>query len=359
MGNFGSRHKSLQFSTKENIHAKQINEDNKKVTEAKKPLNLLILGALESGKSTLRKQLEILEQIHKTEESRRNYKPVVHSNTLESMMDMIKAMKSLNISYETPDRAEDAETIAIANAINLMHQRDFDRYDNQLVATREALKALWADGGIQKCFERSIEYQLYDSAKYYLDSLNRLFNPSYVPTEQDILRSRTKTTQKLEYKDLHLNLIDVGGARSERRKWVHAYENVIAIIFCVGMSEYDQVLYEDEKTNRMTESLKLFAKICNYPSFKQVPMMLFLNKIDLFKEKITKSPLNICFADYKGKNEYESASRFIREQFEKPNNYPDSKEICTHLICATDTENVRLVFNTVYDKLKTCILSDP
>lgn len=43
-------------------------------------------------------------------------------------------------------------------------------------------------------------------------------------------------------------LFDVGGQRSERKKWIHCFEDVTAIIFCVAMSEYDQVLHEDETT---------------------------------------------------------------------------------------------------------------
>jgi len=49
-------------------------------------------------------------------------------------------------------------------------------------------------------------------------------------------------------------LFDVGGQRSERKKWIHCFEDVTAIIFCVAMSEYDQVLHEDETT---VSSLKL------------------------------------------------------------------------------------------------------
>lgn len=118
-------------------------------------------------------------------------------------------------------------------------------------------------------------------------------------------------------------LFDVGGQRSERKKWIHCFEDVTAIIFCVAMSEYDQVLHEDETTvgwtkkiwrktnflifffilfqNRMQESLKLFDSICNNKWFTDTSIILFLNKKDLFEDKIRKSPLTICFPEYTGK----------------------------------------------------------
>ena len=41
------------------------------------------------------------------------------------------------------------------------------------------------------------------------------------------------------------SMFDVGGQRSERKKWIHCFENVTSIIFCVALSEYDQVLLEE------------------------------------------------------------------------------------------------------------------
>lgn len=86
----------------------------------------------------------------------------------------------------------------------------------------------------------------------FLDDLARLGRKDYMPTEQDILRTRVKTTGIVEvhfsFKNLNFKLFDVGGQRSERKKWIHCFEDVTAIIFCVAMSEYDQVLHEDETT---------------------------------------------------------------------------------------------------------------
>jgi guanine nucleotide-binding protein subunit alpha len=110
--------------------------------------------------------------------------------------------------------------------------------------------------------------------------------PNYLPNDQDILRSRVKTTGITETMfsvgELTYRLFDVGGQRSERKKWIHCFENVTALVFLVALSEYDQMLYEDESVNRMQgekdsllrfrrdvlplfplEALTLFDSICN------------------------------------------------------------------------------------------------
>ena len=96
-------------------------------------------------------------------------------------------------------------------------------------------------------------------------------------------------------------MFDVGGQRSERKKWIHCFEGVTSIIFCVALSGYDLVLAEDEEMNRMMESMKLFDSICNNKWFVHTSIILFLNKKDLFAEKIRQSPLTVCFPEYKGK----------------------------------------------------------
>lgn len=84
----------------------------------------------------------------------------------------------------------------------------------------------------------------------YFDSIDRIGDANYIPTDQDVLRSRVKTTgiteTTFQIGDLMYRMFDVGGQRSERKKWIHCFENVTAIIFLVAISEYDQVLIEDE-----------------------------------------------------------------------------------------------------------------
>ena len=315
-------------------------------------VKLLLLGAGESGKSTIAKQMKILFKDGYTEEERDAFRNVVFANIVQSMMAIIKAMSMLDIKFANPDRVTDAKVI----------QQVVQLADIELSGSvGDALKQLWADSGVKECVQHAREYQLNDSAEYYLNELDTITQEGYIPSEQDVLRSRVKTTGIIEtvfhYKNLEFHLIDVGGQRSERKKWIHCFEDVTAIIFCVALSAYDLLLAEDEETNRMQESLRLFGRICNNPWFRRTNMILFLNKTDLFRSKIEKNPLSICFPEYPGSNTFDEAATYIQIQFENLNNHQE-KMIYTHFTCATDTSNVQFVFDAVSDVILTKVLGD-
>jgi len=321
---------------------KKLKDDHEK---AAREVKLLLLGAGESGKSTIVKQMRIIHDNGYSAEDCAQYKAVVYSNTLQSMIAIVKAMGNLKINFAESSRADDARQLfALASTLE----------DGEMTQELgDCMWRLWQDNGVQQCFSRSREYQLNDSAQYYLDAIQRLCAPDYIPSEQDVLRSRVKTTgiveTHFEFKDLHFKMFDVGGQRSERKKWIHCFEGVTAIIFCVALSAYDLVLAEDEEMNRMHESMKLFDSICNNKWFTETSIILFLNKKDLFEKKITKSPLTICFPDYTDENTFEKAAPYIQRQFEDLNKQKQVKEIYTHFTCATDTNNIQFVFDAVTD----------
>lgn len=309
-------------------------------------VKLLLLGAGESGKSTIVKQMRIIHEKGYTKEECLQYKPIVFSNTIQSLIAIIRAMGQLKIGLQNPDRVNDARRLfQLANSVDNTEELPQD--------LSGVMKRLWRDGGVQECFSRSREYQLNDSAPYYLNALDRISSQNYIPTQQDVLRTRVKTTGIVEthfsYKQLHIKMVDVGGQRSERKKWIHCFEGVTAIIFCVAMSEYDLVLAEDEEMNRMRESMKLFESICNNRWFTDTSIILFLNKKDLFQEKIKKSPLTICFPTYTGGNSFDETSDYIEQQFQYLNKSPKTKQIYSHFTCATDTQNIQFVFDAVTD----------
>ena len=98
----------------------------------------------------------------------------------------------------------------------------------------------------------------------------------------------------------------------------------------------------------MKESMKLFESISNNKWFIETSIILFFNKKDIFQEKIHQSPLTVCFPEYRGGNSYSETSQYIKNKFEELNQ-SKAKEIYYHFTCATDTENIMIVFNAVTD----------
>ncbi|CAD0044308.1 unnamed protein product [Aureobasidium pullulans] len=230
-----------------------------------------------------------------------SFKEIIFSNTVQSMRVILEAMESLELPLDD-QRAE----YHVGNAISVL----------------------------------------------YFDSIDRIAQPDYIPNDQDVLRSRVKTTGITETTfiigDLTYRMFDVGGQRSERKKWIHCFENVTTILFLVAISEYDQLLFEDETVNRMQEALTLFDSICNSRWFVKTSIILFLNKIDRFKEKLPVSPMKNYFPDYEGGEDYAAACDYILNRFVSLNQH-ETKQIYTHFTCATDTMQIRFVMAAVND----------
>uniref|UniRef100_A0A8B9CK29 Guanine nucleotide-binding protein subunit alpha n=1 Tax=Anser brachyrhynchus TaxID=132585 RepID=A0A8B9CK29_9AVES len=314
--------------------------------DARRELKLLLLGTGESGKSTFIKQMRIIHGSGYTEEDRKGFTKLVYQNIFTAMQAMIRAMDTLKIQYTSEENEESAQMI---------RELEVDKVTVLEIKQVEAIKNLWKDPGIQECYDRRREYQLSDSAKYYFTDIDRIAMPSFVPTQQDILRVRVPTTGIIEYpfdlENIIFRMVDVGGQRSERRKWIHCFESVTSIIFLVALSEYDQVLAECDNENRMEESKALFKTIITYPWFLNSSVILFLNKKDLLEEKIMYSDLISYFPEYTGpKQDVKAARDFILKLYQDQN--PDKeKVIYSHFTCATDTENIRFVFAAVKDTI--------
>jgi guanine nucleotide-binding protein G(i) subunit alpha len=308
-------------------------------------VKLLLLGAGESGKSTLAKQMRIIHLDGFNDEERLTFKPIIYNNILQSMKNIVKFCREKGISI--PEQQAD---VIVNSDVNNFSQKD-----------AEAIKQIWKSEGAQEAFKRSSEFQLLDSAKYYFDDLDRIAQSNYVPTVDDVLRSRAKTTGIIEIEftveKTKFLLVDVGGQRSERKKWMHCFQDVTAVIFCVALSEYDLKLYEDDQTNRMHESIKLFKEICNSKWFLDTSMILFLNKRDLFEQKIKVKDLKCAFDDYTGGTNYDAALEFIKEKFQSLNENP-KKHIYVHTTCATDTGQIKAVFGAVKDIVLHQVLDD-
>lgn len=305
---------------------------------------LLLLGAGESGKSTIFRQIKSLYGEGFTTEQRKSFRMVIDANIIQSMQTLVKYSDILDPQYNT--KVSDASLVSKNFIAALDEEAKLDESISRHVAT------LWADDGIRKTFQKSSLFQLPDSAEYFFQRVEVVAQPGYVPSFQDLLRCRARTTgiQQVEFTlGRHkFKILDVGGQRNERKKWKQCFEGVTAVLFVAALSEYDQVLFEDGKTNRMHEALHLFSEICNSHWFKDTSIILFLNKGDIFEEKIKKTDLKQCFPEFEGGPDYYAAAEFVDLKFrEKAKNR--TQDIYSHVTTATDTENIQHVFDDVKD----------
>uniref|UniRef100_A0A8C9L9H3 G protein subunit alpha q n=1 Tax=Pavo cristatus TaxID=9049 RepID=A0A8C9L9H3_PAVCR len=266
--------------------------------DARRELKLLLLGTGESGKSTFIKQMRIIHGSGYSDEDKRGFTKLVV---------VCRLLFTLRVIYVE----------AHAQLVREVDVEKVSSFENPYV---DAIRSLWNDPGIQECYDRRREYQLSDSTKYYLNDLDRIADSTYLPTQQDVLRVRVPTTGIIEYpfdlQSVIFRMVDVGGQRSERRKWIHCFENVTSIMFLVALSEYDQVLVESDNEKKN-------------PYIQNASGSIFLER---------------------PQRDAQAAREFILKMFVDLN--PDSdKIIYSHFTCATDTENIRFVFAAVKDTI--------
>lgn len=258
----------------------------------------------------------------------------------------------LDWNDEKVEEGPDLENIASGLQNLSVTQKQSSEGRQQLA---EAVTRLWKeDGGIRRCYGRSNEFQLETSVGYYFDNIAKFADENYRCSDTDILRGRIKTTGITEtsfnINSFKFKVLDAGGQRLERKKWIHCFDNITAVLFVLAISEYDQKLFEDERVNRMNESIVLFDSLCNSRWFANTPFILFLNKIDLFESKLARSPLKKYFPNYQGKpTDVDEAIRFFEKLFLSLN--ATSKSIYVHRTCATDARSMNFVLSAVTDMI--------
>ncbi|CAM9683036.1 unnamed protein product [Scytosiphon promiscuus] len=338
MGCKQSKNAEDSAAARRNRELQRVLEQDKKTEEEK--IKLLLLGPGESGKSTIFRQMKLIYGVI-SEEDRASLTPVVYANTISTIKMVIKKASSYGFDQQVADQ----ESLAMV--------RDMEDQAPIDLRVGQAITALWKDPMVQKTWDRRSEYQVIESMKYFLDSMSRIMQPEYVATPQDILHIRIRSSgivvDKYSIDGTTFEMYDVGGQRNERKKWIHCFDNVTAVIYVAALSEYNQGMFEDANTNRMTEAINLFQGICGNAYFKGSGIILLLNKKDLFAEKLATNPINQTkeWSDFKGACTFDRGVAYFLEKFNAANTA--KKTVYHHVTCATDSENIRVVLNSCKD----------
>ena len=270
-------------------------------------LKLLLLGSGESGKSTVLKQIKLINKMQPTPQEIRDVANGLRKNAHQCICVLVEQAEIFGYELEHADVAKkivelDADELADSETANAMSQ-------------------IWKDPAIQKTYLRKSEYWLLEATDYYMEHVSRFFEADFVPTEEDIVMARVMTTgiitTSISNPPLTFSVVDVGGQRNERRKWIHSFDNVSAVLFLVNLAGYDAVLFEDASQNRLEECLNLFQQTINNPIFAEIPFYIFFNKKDLFEAKIRTKSVKKCpvFEDYQGTDDAVESIKFLEEKF--------------------------------------------
>ncbi|KAK9965537.1 hypothetical protein ABG768_004624 [Culter alburnus] len=324
-------------------------------TYVKKLVKILLLGAGESGKSTFLKQMRIIHGQDFDQRAKEEFRATIYSNVIKGIRVLVDAREKLHIPWGDPENQVHGEMVmAFDTRSSLMAKGMVETkvFLNYL----PAIRALWQDTGIQNAYDRRREFQLGESVKYFLDNVDKLGQSDYLPSQKDILLARKPTKGIHEYnfeiKNVPFTMVDVGGQRSERKRWFECFDSVTSILFLVSSSEYDQVLMEDRQTNRLTESLNIFETIVNNRVFANVSIILFLNKTDLLEDKVKNVNIKDYFPEFTGEpHDLQDVQKFLVECFRNKRREQQQKPLYHHFTTAINTENIRLVFRDVKDTI--------
>mmetsp|Transcript_25376 Transcript_25376/g.37370 ORF Transcript_25376/g.37370 Transcript_25376/m.37370 type:complete len:424 (+) Transcript_25376:154-1425(+) len=391
----------------------QSSKVDKHLLEAKQEeegkVKLLLLGAGESGKSTIFKQMRILYGAPRSDEDLRYYGVYVRSNIIVAIKKLCQLLQNLNLTSQLEEESGSAEggmtareafdeimahivnssappETAKMNGGSQDPATDEDGNDGEGAAIvrdwvgqvqragvapnedsrlflrhKEAIQVLWQSNTMKEVWAKRAQINVIDGHKEYFQNINRIGSPTFRPTTQDILLARVRTTtvtmERYRIDGIDFEMYDVGGQRSERRKWIDCFDGVDAVIFVAALSEYDQQLVEARRTNRMLEALELFRSVCNNRSFANTSIMLFLNKKDIFADKINYSDIvaQRPFSDYPGApNDFDQGVLYFIQKFKDCLIDDEFSDNFIHVTCATDTNNMEFVL----DSTRTIIMTD-
>ncbi|KJA13995.1 hypothetical protein HYPSUDRAFT_467608 [Hypholoma sublateritium FD-334 SS-4] len=302
------------------------------------------VGSPGSGKTSIVKQMQLMHNGCFSAGERSAHRSTILRNVVHAARDVARYMERAGLECVEEENQDIAGLIL---DFELPARGTVTSIPSEIV---DAIDQLWRDPVCRMIVkDHAGDFCLMDSAPYFFDEVRRIGAPGYEPTDDDVLRAWETSVGIRETAvaagDMAISIFDVSGRGGVPRKWIHCFDNVESVIFCMALSEYDEVIGEEKTQNRMAQSLALFETVVNSRWFARTPITLFLNKVDVLEQKLAKVPLEEYFPDYTGGADVDEAVKFIRTQFTQVNRA--GGKVQTHLTQVTDTTSFKAVITEV------------
>jgi len=324
-----------------------------KTQKAERQVKIIVLGTGDSGKSTFIRQIYSQHGPDKElSKDKAKFLNVIKVNCLDSFKALLLCAQEHQ--YKVPEKLVPMiETVLEAEKLT--------------VEVAKTMNKIWSKSKIQEAYMTYNHLlQIGSNEPYFWEKAKDIAHEDYTPDREDIIRAKLKTFGILDfefvYNNCKFNLVDVGGQRSERRKWIHCFDKVNSVIYLSAIDEYDgKPLFEDDNASRFVESLMLFERLSSSAYFENTPFILFLNKIDLFENKIKHFPLSEAFPDdyenfvknnndcAEAETELDKGILFLREIYSS--RYRGNETLYIFETNAIDKEMCAKIFDSIRDQV--------
>jgi len=315
----------------------------------KNTLKLLTLGVSGCGKSTFSKQMKILHTEGFQDFEINNFKAIVTRNVTSGIRE---------ISIYILDNCEDQVTEKVINLLGYFQKNsNLDLSDETVVGN---CREMWENDDVRRIYDQ-IKYNVhFPHIDYYMNEFDRIIDPNFIPNNEDIVRCRQATigasTTTFWREKFWWKIIDVGGHTPERAKWGNIVkEGINAMLYFVSLDDYATISGEENGKTKMDISKLVWEEVVNSEIFKGEATLLFLNKIDLFKEQIENESqfeqFKETFPNYTGDQDYEQAFEFIKNSYLEKSTRLQPKDIYSHATCAIDTEQMSAIWGALKENI--------
>jgi guanine nucleotide-binding protein subunit alpha len=286
-------------------------------TSLRRETKLILMGAVNSGKELIMRQMKVIYADGYPREERMGYRHPVRSTVRLLIHAIIDLLKDTGVNLSDDLNQDFAILLHEVETVDLKHISP---------DAVHAVQNIWQSDSFSTLYVRNFEIDFPQYAAYFSHEIQRIAADDYVPSEADIIRLNHSMGGIMELRftwdELDVRLFNISGFIPDqfRKRWFHQLEGATALIYTVDVASYDRPYFGQPTESQLLDDFATFESWANSPKFAGTSIVLLLNNFSRFREKLPHSPLSTFFGDYyPGPDPETSARQYILKRFKDVN----------------------------------------